>query len=151
MIDLTVHEEVLDSLHQAMIAGARVFFAAGARRVSSGPVYNSPCAAGVSAVDLQEETNAMTDKTTHFGFRQVPVEEKTGRVREVFDSVAGSYDIMNDVMSFGIHRIWKKIAMQHTGLKPGDSALDVAGGTGDGADRFHGGDLHLQGDRHHHR
>jgi demethylmenaquinone methyltransferase/2-methoxy-6-polyprenyl-1,4-benzoquinol methylase len=73
----------------------------------------------------------MTDKTTHFGFRQVPVEEKTGRVREVFDSVAGSYDIMNDVMSFGIHRIWKRIVVDMAGLRPGQQVLDLAGGTGD--------------------
>ena len=50
---------------------------------------------------------------------------------DVFSSVAGKYDVMNDVMSFGIHRLWKKIAMSHTGLKTGQRALDVAGGTGD--------------------
>ena len=73
----------------------------------------------------------MSDKTTHFGFKQVPVEEKAGRVRKVFDSVAGNYDIMNDVMSFGIHRIWKRIAVDMAGIRPGQQVLDLAGGTGD--------------------
>jgi demethylmenaquinone methyltransferase/2-methoxy-6-polyprenyl-1,4-benzoquinol methylase len=73
----------------------------------------------------------MPDKTTHFGFKQVPVEEKAGRVREVFDSVAGNYDIMNDVMSLGIHRIWKRIAVDMAGIRPGQQVLDLAGGTGD--------------------
>jgi demethylmenaquinone methyltransferase/2-methoxy-6-polyprenyl-1,4-benzoquinol methylase len=72
----------------------------------------------------------MTDKT-HFGYITVDADKKASMVADVFSSVASKYDIMNDVMSFGIHRIWKKIAMQHTGLKAGDSALDVAGGTGD--------------------
>jgi demethylmenaquinone methyltransferase/2-methoxy-6-polyprenyl-1,4-benzoquinol methylase len=73
----------------------------------------------------------MSDKTTHFGFKQVPEEEKVGRVREVFDSVAGSYDLMNDVMSFGIHRIWKRIAVDMAAIRPGQHVLDLAGGTGD--------------------
>lgn len=73
----------------------------------------------------------MKKKETHFGYKTVDESAKEGMVAGVFDSVASKYDIMNDVMSFGVHRIWKKIAMQHTGLKPGDSALDVAGGTGD--------------------
>jgi demethylmenaquinone methyltransferase/2-methoxy-6-polyprenyl-1,4-benzoquinol methylase len=73
----------------------------------------------------------MSDKTTHFGFKQVPVEEKAGRVREVFDSVAGNYDIMNDVMSFGIHRIWKRIVVDMASIRTGQQILDLAGGTGD--------------------
>lgn len=73
----------------------------------------------------------MSDKTTHFGFKQVPVEEKAGRVRGVFDSVADSYDVMNDVMSFGIHRIWKRIVVDMAGIRPGQQVLDLAGGTGD--------------------
>lgn len=73
----------------------------------------------------------MTKKETHFGYKTVDEDLKETLVAGVFDSVASKYDIMNDVMSFGIHRIWKKIAMTHTGLKPGNTALDVAGGTGD--------------------
>ena len=68
---------------------------------------------------------------THFGFKEVDESHKENLVAEVFTSVASKYDLMNDVMSFGIHRIWKKIALNHTGLKKGQSALDVAGGTGD--------------------
>ena len=73
----------------------------------------------------------MSGNKTHFGFKQVDAEKKEGLVAEVFSSVASKYDIMNDVMSFGVHRIWKKIAMAHTGLKKGMHALDIAGGTGD--------------------
>ena len=73
----------------------------------------------------------MTDKTTHFGFRNVPVTEKAQHVREVFDSVADNYDLMNDVMSLGIHRLWKRYAIGMASLKPGQQILDLAGGTGD--------------------
>ena len=73
----------------------------------------------------------MPDKTTHFGFRDVPVEEKARHVREVFDSVADRYDLMNDLMSFGIHRLWKRYAINMAGLQPGQQVLDLAGGTGD--------------------
>ena len=73
----------------------------------------------------------MPDKTTHFGFRDVPVKDKAGHVREVFDSVADDYDLMNDLMSFGIHRLWKRYAISMAGLRPGQQVLDLAGGTGD--------------------
>ncbi|MDH3343481.1 MAG: bifunctional demethylmenaquinone methyltransferase/2-methoxy-6-polyprenyl-1,4-benzoquinol methylase UbiE [Gammaproteobacteria bacterium] len=73
----------------------------------------------------------MSENKTHFGFKQVDADKKESLVAEVFSSVASKYDIMNDVMSFGIHRIWKKIAMAHTGLRKGMHALDIAGGTGD--------------------
>ena len=73
----------------------------------------------------------MPDKTTHFGFRDVPVEEKARHVREVFNSVADRYDLMNDLMSFGIHRLWKRYAINMAGLQPGQQVLDLAGGTGD--------------------
>ncbi|MET0535483.1 MAG: bifunctional demethylmenaquinone methyltransferase/2-methoxy-6-polyprenyl-1,4-benzoquinol methylase UbiE [Steroidobacter sp.] len=69
--------------------------------------------------------------TTDFGFQQVPVAEKAARVRAVFESVAGNYDLMNDLMSAGTHRLWKRFALSQTGLRPGQRALDVAGGTGD--------------------
>jgi demethylmenaquinone methyltransferase / 2-methoxy-6-polyprenyl-1,4-benzoquinol methylase len=71
------------------------------------------------------------DETTHFGFTDVPKEQKAGRVREVFDSVATRYDLMNDLMSGGVHRLWKRFTIAQTGLKAGQMALDVAGGTGD--------------------
>ncbi len=73
----------------------------------------------------------MTEKTTHFGYRQVGATEKVGMVREVFDSVAGKYDLMNDLMSLGIHRIWKRIAITLANVRQGDKVLDLAGGTGD--------------------
>jgi demethylmenaquinone methyltransferase/2-methoxy-6-polyprenyl-1,4-benzoquinol methylase len=71
------------------------------------------------------------DNTTHFGFKQVPKHEKVAMVRGVFDSVASQYDVMNDLMSLGIHRIWKRIAVQLANVREGDSVLDLAGGTGD--------------------
>src|SRR5215469_5268601 len=71
------------------------------------------------------------DGTTHFGYERVSVGEKAGRVRRVFESVADNYDLMNDLMSFGAHRLWKRFALSQTGLKPGQSALDAAGGSGD--------------------
>ena len=69
--------------------------------------------------------------TTHFGFAEVPVTEKARRVRGVFDSVASRYDLMNDLMSLGIHRIWKRFTVEKAGLRPGMQVLDLAGGTGD--------------------
>ena len=72
----------------------------------------------------------MSDKT-HFGYKQVDADKKEGLVAGVYNSVANKYDLMNDIMSFGIHRIWKKITLAQTGLKRGQRALDVAGGTGD--------------------
>ena len=68
---------------------------------------------------------------THFGYQTVATADKARRVRGVFDSVAGNYDLMNDLMSGGLHRLWKRFTLARTGLRPGQSALDVAGGTGD--------------------
>ena len=73
----------------------------------------------------------MSDSTTDFGYQQVPTAEKAARVRSVFDSVAGNYNLMNDLMSAGAHRLWKQFTLSQTGLRPGQQALDVAGGTGD--------------------
>ena len=79
----------------------------------------------------------MTDKApkdrreTDFGFESVPWHEKKARVREVFDSVADRYDLMNDLMSLGLHRLWKRFALLQTGLRPGRRALDLAAGSGD--------------------
>lgn len=69
--------------------------------------------------------------TTHFGFKTVPEHEKQAKVGEVFHSVAQKYDVMNDVMSAGMHRIWKQFALDTSGVKAGDSVLDIAGGSGD--------------------
>jgi len=68
---------------------------------------------------------------THFGFQQVPEDEKVRHVRRVFDSVASRYDLMNDVMSLGLHRVWKAIAIAQAQIREGQSILDVASGTGD--------------------
>ncbi|MEP2846556.1 MAG: class I SAM-dependent methyltransferase, partial [Alphaproteobacteria bacterium] len=78
------------------------------------------------------------DKTTHFGFETVPEHEKAGRVQGVFNSVASKYDIMNDVMSMGIHRVWKEAMMDWLAPRPGQKLLDVAGGTGDVSFKFLG-------------
>jgi demethylmenaquinone methyltransferase/2-methoxy-6-polyprenyl-1,4-benzoquinol methylase len=71
------------------------------------------------------------DQATDFGYERVPWGEKARRVRGVFDSVARNYDLMNDLMSGGVHRLWKRFTLALTGLRPGQRALDVAGGTGD--------------------
>ena len=76
-------------------------------------------------------------QTTHFGFRDVPVGEKSKLVGEVFTSVAGKYDLMNDLMSLGAHRIWKRYFVATSGVKRGDRVLDLAGGTGDIAALMH--------------
>lgn len=74
----------------------------------------------------------MTDEnTTHFGYKTVESSRKSGMVADVFDSVAAKYDIMNDVMSLGVHRIWKQITIDQSGVRPGQHVLDLAGGTGD--------------------
>jgi demethylmenaquinone methyltransferase/2-methoxy-6-polyprenyl-1,4-benzoquinol methylase len=78
----------------------------------------------------------MTDKTTHFGAQTVREEEKAGMVRSLFSDVANKYDIMNDVMSVGIHRIWKEAMMDWLAPRAGQQLLDVAGGTGDISFRF---------------
>jgi len=72
-----------------------------------------------------------SQKTTHFGYREVPVQDKSRLVREVFESVASSYDLMNDLMSLGVHRAWKRDFVAHSGVRLGDRVLDLAGGTGD--------------------
>jgi demethylmenaquinone methyltransferase/2-methoxy-6-polyprenyl-1,4-benzoquinol methylase len=72
-----------------------------------------------------------SDRKADFGFEKVVWDDKAQRVRSVFASVAGKYDVMNDLMSFGVHRLWKHFTLSLTGLRPGQCALDVAGGTGD--------------------
>jgi demethylmenaquinone methyltransferase/2-methoxy-6-polyprenyl-1,4-benzoquinol methylase len=72
-----------------------------------------------------------TPETTHFGYREVPVKEKTSLVHGVFESVAGNYDLMNDLMSMGVHRFWKRHFIATSGVSKGQNVLDLAGGTGD--------------------
>ncbi|MED5509396.1 MAG: bifunctional demethylmenaquinone methyltransferase/2-methoxy-6-polyprenyl-1,4-benzoquinol methylase UbiE, partial [Pseudomonadota bacterium] len=74
--------------------------------------------------------------TTHFGYREVPVSEKARHVAEVFHSVAGKYDLMNDLMSMGIHRLWKWFTVNNSGVRRGAKVLDLAGGTGDLTRKF---------------
>jgi demethylmenaquinone methyltransferase/2-methoxy-6-polyprenyl-1,4-benzoquinol methylase len=82
--------------------------------------------------NTKENTQEDTKKdTTHFGFQEVPTAEKAKRVARVFDSVAARYDIMNDVMSAGLHRLWKATAIAQANVRPGQRVLDVASGSGD--------------------
>ncbi len=74
--------------------------------------------------------------TTHFGFKSVATEDKQDLVKGVFDSVASKYDLMNDILSFGMHRLWKRYAVAAANIKIGDKVLDIAGGTGDLATAF---------------
>ncbi|MBO9493236.1 bifunctional demethylmenaquinone methyltransferase/2-methoxy-6-polyprenyl-1,4-benzoquinol methylase UbiE [Thalassotalea sp. G20_0] len=76
------------------------------------------------------------DGTTHFGYRDVPESDKEGLVAGVFHSVASSYDVMNDLMSMGIHRLWKRFTIELSAARPGHVVLDIAGGTGDLAKQF---------------
>jgi len=102
---------------------------------TEGPILGLWCRIPLS----QQQALTMTeDKTTHFGYKQVPVGEKGGLVRSVFDSVASRYDLMNDLMSFGIHRLWKRYTVELAGVRGGQRVLDLAGGTGDLAARFAG-------------
>ena len=73
---------------------------------------------------------------THFGFQTVAEKEKAGKVAEVFHSVAAKYDVMNDLMSAGLHRVWKAFTIAQAGIRPGFKVLDIAGGTGDLARAF---------------
>ena len=75
--------------------------------------------------------NSPEPATTHFGFQSVPEGDKARRVKAVFDSVAPRYDLMNDLMSLGLHRVWKAIAISQAAIRPGQSVLDLASGTGD--------------------
>ena len=77
-----------------------------------------------------------TGSTTHFGYKTVSADDKAGMVRGVFDSVASRYDLMNDLMSAGMHRLWKRFTIDQAEIRPGDIVLDLAGGTGDLAGAF---------------
>ena len=86
--------------------------------------------------DSTADSNAPQGETTHFGYQEVPANEKHERVAEVFRSVATRYDIMNDVMSLGTHRLIKRFTIELSGLRQGHRVLDLAGGTGDLSMRF---------------
>jgi demethylmenaquinone methyltransferase/2-methoxy-6-polyprenyl-1,4-benzoquinol methylase len=79
----------------------------------------------------EQSTNNQETETTHFGYQRVTATEKTQKVSAVFDTVARRYDIMNDLMSFGLHRLWKRFALSQARVRPGQVVLDLAGGTGD--------------------
>jgi demethylmenaquinone methyltransferase / 2-methoxy-6-polyprenyl-1,4-benzoquinol methylase len=79
---------------------------------------------------------AEQEKTTHFGFQDVPESQKADKVAEVFHSVAAKYDLMNDVLSGGLHRLWKRFTIELSGVRPGNRVLDIAGGTGDLTRKF---------------
>ena len=79
----------------------------------------------------QTDEKSSDGTTTHFGYQDVAVEDKTGLVHDVFKSVAGKYDLMNDLMSFGVHRLWKCHFIAISNIQPGQRVLDLAGGTGD--------------------
>lgn len=87
--------------------------------------------------DVKANVDAAGSATTHFGFRDVPVADKQRLVGEVFTSVAGNYDRMNDLMSLGLHRLWKRHFAATAGVRRGDAVLDLAGGTGDVAALLH--------------
>jgi hypothetical protein len=76
------------------------------------------------------------EPTTHFGFKNVPESQKAEKVAEVFHSVAAKYDLMNDVLSGGMHRLWKRFTIELSGVRTGNRVLDIAGGTGDLAAKF---------------
>lgn len=80
---------------------------------------------------------ANSENTTHFGFQSVEWDEKEKKVGEVFHSVAKNYDTMNDILSFGVHRLWKRLTVEFSGVRPGQCVLDLAGGSGDLTELFH--------------
>lgn len=85
---------------------------------------------------MSNPSDKHSSETTDFGFKQIPKQEKERRVADVFHSVANHYDIMNDLMSFGIHRLWKKWTIDHCAIRRGHKILDLAGGTGDLSAQF---------------
>ncbi|UTW45215.1 bifunctional demethylmenaquinone methyltransferase/2-methoxy-6-polyprenyl-1,4-benzoquinol methylase UbiE [bacterium SCSIO 12696] len=85
---------------------------------------------------MSETADRSADGTTHFGFETVKTAEKAGKVADVFHSVAAKYDLMNDLMSGGIHRLWKRLTIELSGVRAGHHVLDIAGGTGDLSAKF---------------
>jgi demethylmenaquinone methyltransferase/2-methoxy-6-polyprenyl-1,4-benzoquinol methylase len=91
---------------------------------------------GDNLLDHLNSSEETVSEQTHFGFKQVDKEQKESMVADIFHSVAAKYDLMNDVMSLGIHRIWKRYTIDCSGIRPGQKVLDLAGGTGDLAAKF---------------
>ncbi|MDG1752378.1 MAG: bifunctional demethylmenaquinone methyltransferase/2-methoxy-6-polyprenyl-1,4-benzoquinol methylase UbiE [Thalassotalea sp.] len=85
---------------------------------------------------VTSQDSADSESTTHFGYQTVEKNEKESKVASVFHSVAQQYDVMNDLMSFGIHRLWKRFTIDASGVRPGNKVLDLAGGTGDLTAKF---------------
>ena len=83
-----------------------------------------------------QQDSTDSENTTHFGYQTVETNEKESKVASVFHSVAQQYDVMNDLMSFGIHRLWKRFTIDASGVRPGNKVLDLAGGTGDLTAKF---------------
>ncbi|QDJ13883.1 bifunctional demethylmenaquinone methyltransferase/2-methoxy-6-polyprenyl-1,4-benzoquinol methylase [Mergibacter septicus] len=95
-----------------------------------------PSAENSTIITPESETNQATEETTHFGFKTVAKSEKQRLVANVFHSVADKYDLMNDLLSFGIHRLWKRYTIDCSGVRKGQKVLDLAGGTGDFSAKF---------------
>jgi demethylmenaquinone methyltransferase/2-methoxy-6-polyprenyl-1,4-benzoquinol methylase len=111
------------------------------QRTKQTPAEKSDDERGENLLDhLSASEDTASEKTateqTHFGFKQVAKEQKQSMVADVFHSVAAKYDVMNDLMSLGIHRIWKRYTIDCSGIRPGQKVLDLAGGTGDLAAKF---------------
>jgi demethylmenaquinone methyltransferase/2-methoxy-6-polyprenyl-1,4-benzoquinol methylase len=85
----------------------------------------------LNRLKLNMKKQSLENETTHFGFTSVPIKEKASLVANVFHSVANKYDLMNDVMSAGLHRVWKRFTIAESGVRLGQNILDIAGGTGD--------------------
>lgn len=92
---------------------------------------NKPAGRAIESTSVSAD-----DSKTHFGYETVDTHTKVKRVGNVFDSVASRYDLMNDLMSFGVHRLWKRFTVEQSGVRPGHKVLDLAGGTGDLAEKF---------------
>lgn len=90
----------------------------------------------ISELTMSGQNQDSQDNSTHFGYQTVDKNEKESKVASVFHSVAAQYDVMNDLMSFGVHRLWKRFTIDASGVRPGNKVLDLAGGTGDLTAKF---------------
>lgn len=115
-----------------MCGGLKHLFNPGEKPYGKAPSFQNQ----VRRIPMSAPENSSPDDSTHFGFRTVRKEEKAGLVKDVFDKVAGRYDLMNDVMSGGLHRVWKHAMVETLDPRPNQEFLDVAGGTGDIAFRI---------------